>query len=45
MTLEKERRDREKKEKARIKREQRGREKRKTFDVSIERQPDGKSTG
>jgi hypothetical protein len=45
MTIEKERRDREKKEKARIKREQRGREKRKKFDVSIERQPDGKSTG
>jgi hypothetical protein len=36
MTKEKEKRDREKKEKARIKREKKGREKRKIFGVNLE---------
>jgi len=41
MTIEKERRDLEKKEKAKRKREKRGREKTKSFNVNIERRPDG----
>jgi len=43
MTIEKERRDLEKKEKAKRKREKRGREKTKSFNMNIERRPDGKS--
>jgi hypothetical protein len=44
MTIGKERRDLEKKEKARRKREKRGREKRKLFDVNMESRHNNKST-
>jgi len=44
MTIEKERRDSDKKEKARRKREKKGREKIKNFKVNIESRHDGRST-